>query len=115
MYLVTVSLFNDLSMKALIDELGIRTLFVSQQEFLGAGHQPGGVVSFIVRDGHQLAPVLKRAIRESFDGSQGWFFFVTPVLIMDGWPVALGEDDALPDPGTARIEHYQALGQREAQ
>lgn len=114
MYLVTVSLFNDLSMKALMDELDelrIRTLFASQQKLLGAGNQPCMVLSFVVRDDKQLAPVL-RAIRESLDGGLGGFFFVTPVLLAEGWPVAPKEDDALPDPGTARMDNHQVFRQR---
>lgn len=89
MYLLTVSLLNDLSVKALmeeLDELGIRTIFASHQKLLGAGNRPCVSFAFVV-NGNQLDPVL-RAIRESLDWGQGGFFFVTPVLIAEGWPVA---------------------------
>ncbi|MBI3989734.1 MAG: hypothetical protein HY347_08955 [candidate division NC10 bacterium] len=90
MYLVTVSLFTDLEIKALmeeLDELGIRMIFASHQKLLGAGNQPCVSFSFVVQDGNRLDPVL-RAIRESLDWGQGGFFFVTPVLLAEGWPVA---------------------------
>lgn len=118
MYLVTVSLLNDLSVRALmedLDELGIRTIFTSHRKLLGAGNRPCVMLSFVVRDDKQLAPVLL-AIRESLDGGQGGFFFVTPVLLAEGGPVAPEEDDALPDPGTAleKGKHYEADDQDHA-